>query len=380
MLNEYILQADKSYMITASAFTQARKKLKHTAFIELNEDIITSYYENNDFKKLYGFRMLAFDGSKIILPNSQEIKDEYGTINIGNHTGKELGDYTRATFECCYDVLNNIAVKSMLDSGRGYEVDLATKMLNALNKNDLLIFDRAYASYLFLASLIKKGLNFVVRCPQSSFVAVNNMFDADSPSSFTALISVPNKFRKEAKKLGLPTEVKVRLVKVILSRGEIEVLATSLVDEKLFAENIFKEIYGLRWGVETFFSKIKGRLCLENFTGKSTEAVKQDFWATIFISNLETVMTEDVEQEINNDLKAEQQERFINKAVSFNAIKNLAFEILYSNVDIETVMHKLEKIFMLNLVIKRRDRYMPRKKISDTKSLNYQKRIRKHVF
>lgn len=48
----------------------------------------------------------------------------------------------------------------------------------------------------------------------------------------------------------------------------------------------------MRWGVETFFSIVKGRLCLENFTGKTSEAVKQDFWSTVFISNLETLMTE----------------------------------------------------------------------------------------
>ena len=47
-----------------------------------------------------------------------------------------------------------------------------------------------------------------------------------------------------------------------------------------------------RWGIETFFGVLKGRLNLENFSGKTAESVKQDFYSTIFISNLETILTE----------------------------------------------------------------------------------------
>ncbi len=61
------------------------------------------------------------------------------------------------------------------------------------------------------------------------------------------------------------------------------------------------QLYGVRWGVETFFSRIKGRLCLENFTGKTVESVRQDFWSTVFISNFETLATEGIEDQINSD-------------------------------------------------------------------------------
>lgn len=45
MLNEFILYTKKSYTVTASAFTQARKKMKYTAFSELNDDVVSSYYQ-----------------------------------------------------------------------------------------------------------------------------------------------------------------------------------------------------------------------------------------------------------------------------------------------------------------------------------------------
>lgn len=37
-----------------------------------------------------------------------------------NYTKKELGDYTSTTFEVYYDVLNNVAIKSVLGRSDSY--------------------------------------------------------------------------------------------------------------------------------------------------------------------------------------------------------------------------------------------------------------------
>ena len=67
--------------VTASAYSQARYKLKHTAFIELNQKaIIDALYQDEDFKKFWGKRILAIDGPKIRLPNTQEVCGTFGTI------------------------------------------------------------------------------------------------------------------------------------------------------------------------------------------------------------------------------------------------------------------------------------------------------------
>jgi len=127
------------------------------------------------------------------------------------------------------------------------------------------------------------------------------MFENDAPESMTVLIDVSHRQKKEVKKSGLPSTINIRLIRILLSTGEIEVLATSLLDETIFSTDDFSYLYSLRWGIETFFSKVKGRLALENFTGKSVESIYQDFWSTIFISNLETIMMEDVEKNMNAD-------------------------------------------------------------------------------
>lgn len=54
--------------VTASAYSQARQKYRHTAFIELSDFTRDFYYEKNHFKRWLGYRLSAIDGSMIVLP------------------------------------------------------------------------------------------------------------------------------------------------------------------------------------------------------------------------------------------------------------------------------------------------------------------------
>ena len=57
--------------------------------------------------------------------------------------------------------------------GSAYECDLVDEMLPALKSDDLLIFDRGYAAFPFMARLVKNKKHFIIRCPKSSFTAVS---------------------------------------------------------------------------------------------------------------------------------------------------------------------------------------------------------------
>src|SRR5258708_14550895 len=60
-----------------------------------------------------------------------------------------------------------------------------------------------------------------------------------------------------------------RFVSVRLPTGELEVLVTSLLDETLYPTAEFLSVYHWRWGHETFHLMLKGRLELENFSGRT---------------------------------------------------------------------------------------------------------------
>jgi hypothetical protein len=387
ILNELFIQNHISSTVSSSAYSQARKKFRHTAFIELNESAVSIYYSDNKIKRWNGYRVLGIDGSKIILPNTEEMRHEFGEIKIRNQQNKPMAEsYASALFECCYDVLNHIAIQSSLVEGAGSELALATQMLKkqivpqGSQEKDLLIYDRAYGSYEFLANLIHYKKDFVIRCKTNSFKsATKSLFAGYGTWSKTVQLKAPTDKRKELENQGLSTEITVRFVSVVLNTGEIEVLITSLLDPSIKRAE-FKALYFLRWGVEGFFSLIKGRLNLENFTGKSVESVKQDFWSTIFITNVETIFTEETEQDINKHLSEDCLPKKINKAVSFNAIKNMAFDIFFNKNNRTDTAEKLTEIFKTNMVVQRIDRTAPRDEISVRKSYNFQRRNKKYVY
>lgn len=376
-LNELFMNNYVELPVSASAYTQARKKFKHTAFIELNNDIVDIFYSDADIKKWRGYRCIGADGSKIILPNSSDIEAEYGAIAIKNPSISSK--FSQAIFECYYDVLNHMAVQCQLAHGLGYEVDLAIQMLDCMTEQDLLIYDRGYASYEFLATLTQKRKNYVIRFPITSFKAVQNLVNDTKNWSKEVTLTPPKNQKKHIKQKGLPLEIKVRFITVILSTGEIEILATSLMDSDISRDE-FKWLYGMRWGVETFYSRIKGRLCLENFTGKTAESVKQDFWSTIFISNFETIARASVETEMNQSTQSIYEKK-VNSAVSFNAIKNMAFEIFTNNTNQEKSVQKMLLLFKTNPVLQRPERVSPpRKQNSALRSYNFLRRIKKMIF
>ncbi|MGZ5585336.1 MAG: hypothetical protein ACXWE4_01540 [Methylobacter sp.] len=55
--------------VTASAYSQARHKLKHTAVIELNQEaVVETLYSDDDYQTVWGFRVLALTARSLSCP------------------------------------------------------------------------------------------------------------------------------------------------------------------------------------------------------------------------------------------------------------------------------------------------------------------------
>ena len=306
LLNEMVLKLDMNYTVTNSAYTQARANLNYTAFIELNEKAVVEVaYEDMSTVKLYkGMRVLGIDGSKIILPNTKDIINEFGQIAYRNNKPEVEGKHAYGVASVMYDVLNHIVIDSKLDNAKAYEVDLAVQHLQHSSKNDLIVCDRNYPSYYFLASLIHNKQKFVIRTPASSFAQARELSQGTGVKSQTVVLKAPPGLLKDKNKSALSHQIKVRFVRVVLPTGENEILITNLLDEKEFPAKEFLHIYNLRWGVESFYDILKNRLSLENFTGKTALSVYQDFYAMIYLSGIETIVTYDINKELQNKQKS----------------------------------------------------------------------------
>jgi len=148
----------------------------------------------------------------------------------------------------------------------------------------------------------------------------------------------------------------------------------------------FMELYAMRWGIETYFDILKNRLSLENFTGLTALAVKQDFYATVFLTNYEAILVYDTNLELQEKASDNKYAQQVNKAQSFNAIKHKAFDIFYSNKSLTKQMKELEKLFAINPVPIRPDRKTKTRLDKDaqkstiaTNTINHIKRKKKNV-
>ena len=367
--------------VTASAYSQARYKLRHTAFIELNQKaVVDAMYANEDYQRYWGYRILAVDGSKIRLPDNDDISEEFGTISYSNGKDKTVqGKHPYALASVLYDVLNRVVLTAELAKADAYEVDLAIAHLTDTNEHDLIVMDRNYPSYRMLAELQDRDRACVIRCSAASFGVARQMLKGEGADNQIVTLKPCAKQAPLIRSLNLPQSLSVRFVRVQLSSGEYEVLITTLKDEALYPTEGFKALYYLRWGVETFYGMIKTRLELENFTGIGVEAVRQDFFSTLYLSGLESLLTEPAQSLL--DQKETTYPQKVNRAVSFNAIKDQALALLFSSkLEPEPLLERLTILFQTNPCLERKHRNPPRINSSSRRLLNFQKRQRKRCF
>jgi hypothetical protein len=355
---------------TSSAFVQKRKKIKPQVFNYLSSIIIKNYYaeSNQNIKRFRGFRILAVDGSKITLPLTQELKLLYGESK--NQTDTSI---VQAMSSVLYDVLNHLALNSVLENIKTGERELALKHKSYWRKNDLIIYDRGYSSYDFKYEHIKAGIDYLIRVPRKQSNIVESFILSEKK---TLVVDVfPQKNHQFAgKDYDKTTCLKVRLVRVELPSGEIEILMTSLLDSQVYPSNIFKELYFLRWGIETFYDQLKNKLRLEYFTGYSITCIQQDFFCAIFISNLQSIIVNDLEKELSIKNQNTKLNYKINTNLSYGFLKNRILELLFKEAPLEDVFEELQSLFLQNTIPIRKNRNNKRE-VS-----KYKKRIRPLVL
>ena len=337
---------------TKSAFVQQRKKIKPDVFKYLSGVITKNYYvENNSNIKLFnGFRILAVDGSKITLPYTEELKKVFGESK--NNTNTVV---VQARSSVLYDVLNHIALDSSLNNLKLGERQLALGHRNQWRKNDLIIYDRGYPSYNFKYEHIKSEVDYLIRTTTSYSNVVKSFVASGKKSRVVEILPGKNQAIQD-KDYDKNTVMKVRLIRIDLPSGEIEILMTSLLDSKKHPTTMFKELYFLRWGIETFYDELKNKLKLEYFTGYSTISIKQDFLCAIFISNLQSVIVNDLQEELKNKNQKTKLNYKINTNLSYGFLKNRILELLFKEAPLEQVFNELETLFLQNTIPIRENR------------------------
>ena len=221
----------------------------------------------------------------------------------------------------------------------------------------VIIMDRGYPSTPAFIHMMDKDIKFIVRLKSSDYKKEqNSLIEKDQlvkikldKSRIRHYEGTPDGERM--KELG---EISLRMVKILLENGSLEVLATNLSQTEFHTEEI-KELYHMRWGIE---------LQLENFTGTKPILLLQDIYSTIYLSNLVEDIILDAERELDQKEANRKHKMMINQTVSIGILKNDLIYIL-----LETDGQKKNMLFQQiyediskNLVPIRPDRHYTRTK------------------
>ncbi len=336
--------------IVKSSFTKARAKLKHTAFVELNKVCLEPFYEEAPYHTWQGFRLLAIDGSTAMLPNSKDIRAEFGVTSFG-----PKADSSRSVARCSvlYDVLNLTVLDAQLDGYKAAERQLALQHLSSVRPGeDVLLFDRGYPGIGFMYKLQQSNIKFIIRLTEDWWLEARKMITegiTDQEVSYTT---------KKGK------ELKCRFISITHSDGNKAVVATNLFDKEQFPAEVFRDLYHLRWNIEEGYKLFKTRANLEAFSGKTALSVRQDFFAKIFMMSFAAIMSFPVEERIRKEVSTPlyKRDHKINRTNALAFIKDNSIALLLKQ-KIKKGLAALDKILSKTTEVIRPGRTNPRKKI-----------------
>ena len=169
---------------------------------------------------------------------------------------------------------------------KAHDLSLARKLLDCLQAGEVLVADRAYCGWLFLAQLLGRKVDFVIRLHQARLVRTRRYHSwletwkkPQRPSGQSV-----RAWKKQ------PEELKIRLVRFRIEvrgfRTRRVIVATSLLDAKAFPDSAIAELYGRRWQIELHYRQIKTNLALDVLRGLSPAMIERELWMHALAYNL----------------------------------------------------------------------------------------------
>lgn len=346
--------------VSKGGFTQARAKLAPHAFVELNDNVNTTFYDQAPYLGWHNMRLLSCDGSRLMLPNHKSIREEFGEHHFGPNANCPR---SLALCSFLYDPINLLTVDAQLTPYASGERDLLYQHLEKVRSGDLLLLDRGYPSLALMFELQARGIHFCMRMKENWWLEVKQFVESNEKQELVSF-KLPKKDKHLlAKYPHLSSEIPCRLICIELDNGEKEILCTSLTDIDRYPYEDFAELYHLRWNIEEGYKLFKARVEVENFSGKTARAVKQDFFAKVFMMSLCAVLAFPIEDKVRREA-AQEKTKYklkINRTAALSMTGNISIGLFIKKTFTQAIQ-AFDNIVQKTLEIVRPNRKFERKK------------------
>lgn len=350
---------------SASAISQQRDKLRDSALPELFD----SFNHLFPFKKTFhGLHLLAADGSDTNIP---ALKGDKSTFVL-DKTGQK--GHHQMHLDALYDILEKRYVDARISPRAKFNENKALcEMVDryTLNGPSLFIADRGYPTFNTLAHIQNAGQFFLIRA--------KTPFGKSSPLKGIAFpekdeFDIEHHYilrRRRVRKTedhsiyknlrndrpfdyidinDRTTEYRIdfRIVKVKIKEDLYEYLLTNLPQET-FPAGTLKELYRMRWEIETSFRRLKYNIGLNFFHSKKRSFIKQEIFVRLIMHNFISL--------IISCIRVPQKKRKYTYAVSFSDAVPHCRRFLYMKIS----SVQLKNLLLKHLTPIRPGRNAPRK-------------------
>lgn len=341
----------KSYLFkdsippTKPAFALARSKINISFFEELFSFTSNLFYLKKDtVKRWKGYLLLAVDGTGVRVPDTIENR----TL-IGVHKNQH-GSIAATKILAVHDVLNRVLFRIFLHPRATAELVALHQNFDAIPSDAITIYDRHYCDSLLLDRHLKSKKPCLIRMKSKGIKAVDAFLKSGKTDAVVEFQIGERAYYSSKRKYGLKNKhpkfstFNIRLIRVELSTGETEILATNLFDKIKFPASDFKGLYSKRWGVETAFDEIKNQLKLGMFSGYKTNIVLQDLWSVFIFYNIRSMFLNDAQSKLDEVKKDGQ----INRNIAIAILKKEWFNLLLSNQQSKYIKQAIHLIIRYN--------------------------------
>jgi len=284
---------------------------------------------------------------------------------MNNYCGgqsNQHADFVQAKTFYYYDVLNELILLAEIKPYRCGELSMAYGAVEETGEDMVMIYDRNFCNYKMVALHLwqKKERKFLIRAKETQNM-VKAFIQSGKPCSVVDMRPTPSAvegLKKSGFAITKDTLLRVRLILIELPNS-IEVLITNLWEEEGHPVEEFKELYFMRWGIETNISIQKNILQLESFSGLTVFSVMQDFYATVMMTNLHSILIKKAQQTVTNTLTERKYPVKINRNKSFGKLKvNLVY--LFVHHEPHLILQKLHHHFIRDVLPVRKGRSFKR--------------------
>lgn len=288
---------------SAPAFVQQRQKLLPAAMETLFHRFTALLRPEKTF---CGYRLLAVDGSSLKSASYPEDPASYRPGTPRQH-GWNLW-HMNALFDLENGIYTDLIVQKEHEKNECRALCQMAERFRISGKV-ILLADRNYESCNNLAHLEKQGWNYLIRIrdkargiaygtplpdqPEFDIPLRLNLGRLTPRQLETRGIAVPESYYRI-----LPTmtfdflkpdspefyEISFRIVRVLTDGGSMETLITNL-DPERFPTSALKQLYAMRWGIETSFRGLKYAVGLIHLHAKKPELVLQEIFASFLVYN-----------------------------------------------------------------------------------------------